>query len=80
MKRLGCKFETVIADACYGSKENYDYLEEKGITGAIKYTSCEKQTKRSFKKKIFNFENWNYDSQQKKYTYPAGNPVPYKKT
>ena len=80
MKRLGCKFETVIADAGYGSEENYDYLEEKGITGAIKYTSYEKETKRNFKKKIFNFENWNYDSQQKKYTCPAGNPVPYKKT
>lgn len=80
MKRLGCKFETVIADAGYGSEENYDYLEEKGITGAIKYTSYEKETKRNFKKKIFNFENWNCDSQQKKYTCPAGNPVPYKKT
>ena len=40
MKRLGCKFKTVIADAGYGSEENYDYLEEKEITGAIKYQTC----------------------------------------
>ena len=80
MNRLGCKFETVIADAGYGSEENYDYLEDKKITGAIKYATYEKETKRSFKKKIFNFENWNYDSEQKEYTCPAGNPVPYKKT
>lgn len=26
-KRLGCKFKFAIADAGYGSEENYDYLE-----------------------------------------------------
>ena len=46
MKRLGCKFETVIADAGYGSEENYDYLEENEITGIVKYTTYEKETKR----------------------------------
>lgn len=40
----------------------------------------EKETKRSFRKKIFNAENWNYDAEQKEYTCPCGNPVPYKKT
>ena len=80
MKRLEYRFKTVIADAGYGSEENYDYLEEKKIIGAVKYTSYEKETKRSFKKKIFNFENWNYDAEQKEYTCPCGNPVPYKKT
>ena len=79
MNRLDCKFETIIADAGYGREENYDYLEENGITGAIKYSTYEKETKRSFKKKTFNFENWNYDSNQKLYTCPTGNPVPYKK-
>ena len=80
MRRLGCKFKTAIADAGYGSEENYDYLEEKGITGIVKYTSYEKETKRSLKKKIFNAENWEYDAEQKAYTCPCGNPVPYKKT
>jgi len=36
--------------------------------------------KKSFKKKIYNTENWHYNSQIKEYTCPAGNPVPYKKT
>ena len=49
--RLKCKFKTVIADAGYGSEENYDYLEEKEITGIVKYPSYEKETKRSFKRK-----------------------------
>lgn len=79
-KRLDCKFETVIADAGYGSEENYDYLEEKGIVGVIKYGTYEKEIKRSFKKKTFHAENWKYDSEQKEYTCPCGNPVPYKMT
>ena len=79
MKRLECRFKTVIADAGYGSEENYDYLEEKEITGAIKYSTYEKEIKRSFKKKTFNPENWKYDAEQKEYTCPCGNPVPYKK-
>ena len=80
MERLGCKFKTVIADAGYGSEENYDYLEEKEITGAIKYSTYEKEIKKGFKRKTFNPENWKYDSEQKEYTCPCGNPVPYKKT
>ncbi|UKI56786.1 MAG: hypothetical protein L6V90_06705 [Treponema succinifaciens] len=36
--------------------------------------------KRSFKKKTFNTENWKYDAEQKEYTCPCGNPVPYRKT
>ena len=56
-KRLGCKFKFAIADAGYGSEENYDYLEKNEITGIVKYTTYEKETKRSFKKKTFNTEN-----------------------
>ena len=41
-KRLGFKFKFVIADAGYGSEENYDYLEENEITGIVKYTTYEK--------------------------------------
>lgn len=79
-KRLECQFKTVIADAGYGSEENYEYLEEKGILGVIKYGMYEKETKKSFSKKIYNTENWKYNREQKEYTCPAGNPVPYKKT
>ena len=47
-KRLGCKFKFAIADAGYGSEENYDYLEKNEITGIVKYTTYEKEIKRSF--------------------------------
>lgn len=45
------QIKTVIADAGYGSEENYDYLEEKGIVGIVKYGTYEKEKKKSFKKK-----------------------------
>ena len=64
-RRLGCKFKFAIADAGYGSEENYDYLEKNEITGIVKYTTYEKETKRSFAKKTFNTENWKYDAEQK---------------
>ena len=41
-KRLGCTFKFAIADAGYGSEENYDYLEKNEITGIVKYTTYEK--------------------------------------
>lgn len=78
--RLGVRFKTVIADAGYGSEENYAYLEDKGITGAIKYAMYEKETKRSFKKQTFNAENWEYDPEQMRYTCPWEKPVSYKNT
>ena len=55
-------------------------LNRKNIVGTLKYTSYEKEIKRSLKKNSFSFENWMYDAEQKKYTCPCGNPVPYKKT
>ena len=70
----------MIADAGYGSEENYDYLEEKEIIGIVKYSTYEKEIKRSFKKKTFNADNWKYDAEQKEYTCPCGNLVPYKRT
>lgn len=79
-KRLGCRFRTVIADAGYGSEENYDYLERENITAAVKYAGYELETKRSFSKRTFSAENWEYDSEQKEYSCPCGNPVPYKRT
>ena len=80
MKRLDCKFKAVIADAGYGCEENYTYIKNQDIKGAVKYTSYEKEQRRSFKKKTYNALNWEYDEKQKQYTCPNGNPVPYLKT
>jgi hypothetical protein len=36
-ERLGRLPRTVIADAGYGSEENYAYLEQAGVEGYVKY-------------------------------------------
>lgn len=79
-KRLGCKFKINIADAGYGSEENYEYLNKKGIVALVKYRSYHKEHKKNYKKKIFESENWVYDAEKKEYTCPNGKAVSYIRT
>ena len=76
----GGKLKTVIADAGYGSEQNYDYLESKKINPLVKYSTYHQEKKKSFSKKTYNAKNWAYNRENREYTCPAGNPVPYKET
>ena len=69
-ERLGHFPRTVIADAGYGSEENYAYLERSGIEGVVKYPLFSKQQKRSWRKQRFRVDNWEYDSAQDEYICP----------
>jgi transposase len=68
--RLGRLPRTVIADAGYGSEENYAYLEKAGIEGYVKYPLFTKQQKRNWRKQRFRVENWEYDSERDEYICP----------
>jgi transposase len=68
---------TVVADAGYGSEENYAYLEKRGITAVVKYPLFSKQQKRSWRKQRFRAENWEYDSEQDVYICPSGQSLTY---
>jgi hypothetical protein len=35
--------EELTADAGYGSEENFEYLEQEGITGYVKYNTFDKE-------------------------------------
>jgi hypothetical protein len=69
-ERLGHLPRTVIADAGYGSEENYAYLERSGIEGYVKYPLFSKQQKRSWRKQRFRVDNWEYDPTQDEYICP----------
>ena len=69
-KRLGRLPRTVVADAGYGSEENYAYLEKMGLEGIVKYPLFSKQQKRSWRKQRFRFENWGYDPVRDEYLCP----------
>lgn len=69
-ERLGRLPRTVVADAGYGSEENYAYLERSGIEGVVKYPLFNKQQKRSWRKQRFRVDNWGYDPERDEYLCP----------
>jgi len=76
-RRLGRLPRTVIADAGYGSEENYAYLEQMGVEGYVKYPLFSKQQKRSWRKQRFRAENWEYDSERDEYICPNQQRLTY---
>jgi transposase len=56
--------EIVVADAGYGSEENYEYMENSGIEGFVKYNYFHKEQKRGFAKDISKVENLFYNEEK----------------
>jgi transposase len=69
--------ENLIADAGYGSEENYEYLEQKGVNGYVKYNTFDKQEK-TYKsktkkaKEAFSRDNLYYNPKDDYYVCPMG--------
>jgi transposase len=70
----------VVADAGYGSEENYAYLEEAGVDSFVKYPIFDREQKRSWRKQIYRVENWPYDAALDQFTCPAGKHLRYCRT
>ena len=77
--RLGRLPRRVIADAGYGSQENYAYLEQNGAEAYVKYALFHKQQKRNWGKQRFRPENWQYIADQDEYICPAQQPLPFQR-
>ena len=73
--------ETVTADAGYGSEENYQYLEQKGVTGYVKYSTFDKaeqtykRKRRKSSSEDFNKESLHYNEQEDFYVCPMGQRI-----
>jgi transposase len=76
-ERLGHLPRCVIADAGYGSEENYAYLEQTGTEGYVKYSLFHQEQKRSWRKQRFRVENLAYDPQQDEYLCPGQQRLTY---
>jgi transposase len=61
-----------VADAGYGSEENYEYMESHDIEAFVKYNYFHKEQKRSFKKNIFVPQNLYYNKEEDYYVCPMG--------
>lgn len=64
--------ETVVADAGYGSEQNYEYAENEGIEAYIKYNYFHKEQKRSYKNNIFLPSNLYYNKANDYLVCPMG--------
>lgn len=62
----------VVADAGYGSEENYEYMEESNIEAFVKYNYFHKEQKRSFKNNIFLSQNLYYNKEEDYFVCPMG--------
>jgi transposase len=70
----------VVADAGYGSEENYAYLDGAGVESFVKYPTFDREQKRSWRRRIYRVENWPYDAQRDAFTCPEGQLLPYRET
>ena len=62
----------VVADAGYGSEENYEMLENKNITAYVKYNYFHKEQKRKMINDPFLAQNLFYNKEQDFYVCPMG--------
>jgi len=62
----------VVADAGYGSEENYEMLEKKGIEAYVKYNYFHKEQKRKMKNDPFLTQNLYYNPEGDFYVCPMG--------
>lgn len=72
--------ENVVADAGYGSEENYECLDRLGIGKYVKYNWFDREQKRSFRKDKYNIGNLPYDRKTDTYTCPAGKKLVHVET
>lgn len=71
-KSLGTLPATIVADAGYGSEENYAFLEKRRIRAFVKDTMFRRDKERSFARQIYRKENMPYDEERDRFTCPAG--------
>jgi hypothetical protein len=68
--------EYLVADAGYGSEENYQYLQDKKINPVVKYNTYDKERGRQ-KKNILSTGKLHYNKQEDYYVCPMGQHMQY---
>lgn len=82
-EQLGRLPKKVIADAGYGSEENYTYLEGRAIEAYVKYSTYDREQKKRHKipeREKYWASNWLYDEVQDEFTCPQGKRLTHEYT
>lgn len=69
----------VVADAGYGSEENYSYLKAHDVRAFVKYNLFHKEQKPSFKKDPTQVKNWAFDKKSDTWTCAGGRTLTFLK-
>jgi transposase len=77
LETLGDTPDVLVADAGYGSEQNYEYLESKGIEAYVKYNNFHKEQTRKWKEDPRRIENLHYNEELDCYYCPMGQPMTY---
>lgn len=67
--------EVQVADAGYGSEENYQYLDKQGVEAYIKPRDFDRQQKRNYQPNPFASDQLGYDASKDEFICPAGKPM-----
>jgi len=68
----GKQSQRVVADAGYGSEQNYEFMEDKHIEAYVKYNYFHKEQKRAWKKNPFAVQNLYYNNENDYFVCPMG--------
>lgn len=71
-EKLGTLPENIVADAGYGSEENYEYLEEKELGTYVKYNKFHWEKKKKNRDNPYLTDNLEYDEKNNEYICPEG--------
>lgn len=72
-KTIGWLPEEIIADAGYGSEQNYRWLDERGVTAYVKHNEFFRESKnKKWREDPMRFANWEYDKTLDTFACPEG--------
>ena len=74
--QLGTLPKAAVADAGYGSEQNYEYLEGEGVEAFVKYNYFHREQLKSHQEKHpFEQSKLHYDKDRNQYICPMGRPM-----
>jgi len=84
-QHLGRLPRNIVADAGYGSEENYVYLDDHQLGNFVKYNTFHREQIKHRKpelirQKMFRSESFPYDEEKDEFTCPAEKPLTYRYT
>lgn len=72
LDRYGHLPRTVVADAGYGSEENYRFMDEAGMDAYVKYNRFHLEQRPRYKPDPFHHDNFHYNAHEDYYVCPMG--------